>query len=395
MKIPFGTKKKRRSLKMSKKILYYYWGELNYKSAREAFEKLGYEVFVEKKQKTKFDEDEELLLTLQKDIDSFKPDFIFSFNYLPDLSRAAKKNQISYVCHCFDARPLTLRSITLANDCNKVFLFDYADFEELRSQGFNTVYYMPLSTNIEWGKWNKFEYSSDITFLGTLYTDDYDFLSQVKYMPKFLRGYLDAAMEAQLKVYGCDFIEALLKKEICDELSKYIKAELSNYYRDSRDYILKTMVYKETTIKERYRLLKRLGEIYKVDLYSPKKAPSDVNVNYRGFADYNKEMPHIFSSSKINLNITLRSIRSGMPLRIIDILGSKGFCLTNFQMELMEFFENDVNISWFESEDELIEKAGYYLKHDKEREKVATAGYETACKAFTSEAIYGKMFELI
>ena len=47
-------------------------------------------------------------------------------------------------------------------------------------------------------------------------------------------------------------------------------------------------------------------------------------------------MPLIFRESKINLNITLRSITSGMPLRALDIMGAGGFLLSNYQQELAE-----------------------------------------------------------
>ena len=42
-------------------------------------------------------------------------------------------------------------------------------------------------------------------------------------------------------------------------------------------------------------------------------------------------MPLVFQNSKINLNITLRSIKNGIPLRAIDIMGAGGFLLTNYQ----------------------------------------------------------------
>ncbi len=47
----------------------------------------------------------------------------------------------------------------------------------------------------------------------------------------------------------------------------------------------------------------------------------------------------VFYSSKININMTLRSIESGVPLRIIDIMSIGGFVMSNNQEEIPELFE--------------------------------------------------------
>ena len=54
----------------------------------------------------------------------------------------------------------------------------------------------------------------------------------------------------------------------------------------------------------------------------------------RGTAKTLTEMPVIFHESQINLNTTAKSIRSGIPLRLWDIMASGGFVLSNFQTEL-------------------------------------------------------------
>ena len=74
--------------------------------------------------------------------------------------------------------------------------------------------------------------------------------------------------------------------------------------------------------------------------------------------------------------MTIPNIKSGIPLRIYDILGAGGFCLTNFQAELPMFFENEKHLVWYYSNEDLYEKVNYYLKHENERERIATAGCE-------------------
>ena len=113
-----------------------------------------------------------------------------------------------------------------------------------------------------------------------------------------------------------------------------------------------------------------------------------------GIVSYTAEMPDIFHTTKINLNITLRSITSGIPLRAIDILGCGGFLLSNYQPELCEYFTPDVDFVYFEDPDDLAEKVTYYLSHEKEREDIAYHGYQTLTQNFSYPVQVSRMFEL-
>lgn len=102
---------------------------------------------------------------------------------------------------------------------------------------------------------------------------------------------------------------------------------------------LEFMLACETTGRERYTALALLSNHFKVDLYSTDKENSLPNINFRGYADYYAQMPQIFYGSKINLNISLKTIRTGISIRVIDILGCNGFVITNYQEEIAEYFK--------------------------------------------------------
>ena len=96
-------------------------------------------------------------------------------------------------------------------------------------------------------------------------------------------------------------------------------------------------------------------------------------------------MPSVFYHSKINLNFSLRSITSGIPLRCMDILGANGFLLSNYQPELAEFFSPNEDFVFFESEYDLISKIEYYLSHEKERTEIAYNGWRKIQTNFSYE----------
>ena len=61
--------------------------------------------------------------------------------------------------------------------------------------------------------------------------------------------------------------------------------------------------------------------MYPVRLYTADKISGMDKVELCGPVDYVKEMPHVFKNTKINLNMTLRSIWTGIPLRAMDVMG--------------------------------------------------------------------------
>jgi len=358
---------------------------------------LGYAVDIISDDIQNYDIDERFIAKLKNCCTAQKYDCIFTFNYFPVISRAADDCHIKYISWVFDSPHLTLDSVTLSNDCNAVFLFDHSLYEKYRRKGISTVYYMPLAYNqprIEKIiRKLKPHYVHDITFLGTLYDDEYDFFHQIRYLPPKLSGFIQAIIDAQQLIYGQDLCDLLFDHIKCNEMATYVQVDMGDTFTEYRDELFRNMIRKKITVIERRQILSMIGQIYPVDLYSP-KAPENLPVNYKGYAEYLNQMPDIFYTSKINLNITLRSILSGIPLRVIDILGSHGFLLTNYQSELAEYFVNGKDLVWFESREDLMEKIHFYLAHDNEREYIANHGNQKVQKYFSYTELLLKIFHI-
>ena len=380
------------------KILYYYWNENCKDDCIEALERLGHDIYVYCHEFASYTRDDGFLEDIRKTIDKDGADCIFSFNYFPLLSDAALKAGIPYISWVYDSPHYTLEAKNLNNPCNHVFIFDFALCDRYCAQGITTVDYMPLPVNT--ARLNKqlagirnasqFTYKHDITFLGSLYNDEYNFYDRINYLPDQLKGFIDGMIEAQQLIYGLDLPSALFTAQKCAEMGKYVKIGLGDDYNNARDEIFRNMIRKQVTVKERESLLRALGERFNLDLYSKSK-PDSIKANYLGTADYIKEMPVIFATSKININISLRSILTGIPLRVVDILGAGGFCLTNYQAELSEYFENGKELVWFESTEDLLDKAEYYLSNDDERRRIAENGRESAEKFFSYDLLLTKI----
>ena len=210
----------------------------------------------------------------------------------------------------------------------------------------------------------------------------YDKLTNIS---DYAKGYLDGIMEAQLKVYGYYFIDETLTEEIIEEFKQhmpnYYECPLDNFLTD-KITISQLYIGNKITALERALTIQTLSTYFSVDLYTGSNTSALPNVNNRGFAKTLTEMPIIFHESKINLNTTSKPIRSGIPLRVFDIMGCEGFVLSNYQPELIELFEPGVDFDYYTSMDELVEKTNYYLTHDAERKEISHNGFIKVSKSY-------------
>jgi spore maturation protein CgeB len=114
-----------------------------------------------------------------------------------------------------------------------------------------------------------------------------------------------------------------------------------------------------------------------------------------GTVHYEKEMPLVFRHSRINLNITLRSIQNGIPLRAMDIMGAGGFLLTNYQNDFTMHFVQGEDYVCYESQEDMMDKIDYYLKHEKERKEIAKNGQKKVCREHTYKKRLGEIFDIV
>ena len=126
---------------------------------------------------------------------------------------------------------------------------------------------------------------------------------------------------------------------------------------------------------ERVSTLNRLSKTlrgHNTALYTDTIDSKLEGVDYRGAVAYMTHMPLVFNNSRINLNMTIRNIRTGIPLRVWDILGAGGFLLTNFQSDLLDYFIPGEDFVYYENEADLVSKVSYYLAHESERQQIIT-----------------------
>ena len=329
-------------------------------------------------------------------------DFCFSYNFFPLMATACYKCNIKYISFVYDSPQVKLYSYTVTYPTNYIFLFDSSLVTQFQKEGLTTFYYMPLPVNADrihsllQKPYDSARLSADVSFVGSLYNENHNLYDSLQGISSYTKGYLDAIMQAQSHVYGYNFLEECLTPAITAELQNAAHYQKNPDGVESLSFIFSDYyLCRKLTSMERINILTDVASHFPLKIFTPNNNYVIPNASNMGVADYLTETPYIFHDSKINLNITLRSIKSGIPLRCMEIMSCGGFLLTNFQSDFFKHFVAGEDFVYFESNDDMLQKIDYYLTHEKERASIAESGYQKVIKNHSYETIFQQIFNII
>lgn len=373
-------------------ILMYRWKAYNYRDIEQTFLLLGHTVDNIEQELGSYDVSPEFERVIEEKIRGTHYDMVFTVNYFPLISNVCERTGVKYVSWTCDNPLISMYHESVFHACNYIFTFDKTNYLEFRGMGVKHIWYLPLAVDTERmdallgvpeevGRWKVAQdpemqkYRGDVAFVGSLYErNSYDKIKNR--LPEYLRGYFDAVMEAQLNISGANIVEPMLTTNILEQLQEYFQLEKSEGSFSDLGLIFQTTVLGfKIAETERRRALIELSKHYRVNVYSNSDVSDLLRIQYCGSVDYWSEMPKVFRMSKINLNFTIPNIKSGIPLRIWDVLGCGGFLLTNYQAEIPYYFKEGEDLVCFDGLEDLCEKVGYYLEHEEERKRIAWNGY--------------------
>lgn len=323
-------------------------------------------------------------------------DCVMSINYFPLVAKLCYARGIKYLSWSYDS-PLSYKKLqTFHYSTNYIFLFDRMEYESIKNQGYDTVYHMPLGVNIDRlsaispSDKDRKTYRCDISMVGQIYRSDLPVITAP--LSDYDKGYIDSIVQSQLLLYGYYMVNDLISEDFLEKI-RQAHANIGQEIEVNQSE-LSIAIATQITRLERLQLLERLSAGYQTVLYSRQVPDLPPNVSYRGTASYFDVMPKVFKLSRINVNPTLKCIRSGIPLRALDILGSGGLLFSNYQAELTEYYEPGSDIVIYESMDDAVDKAGYYLEHEEERCRIVTNGFQKTAEHFPFQKQLTKIFQI-
>ncbi len=313
-------------------------------------------------------------------------DFVITRNFSVNVAEACHTTGVPYISWCYDSPVMALYYKEALYPTNYIFVFDRKHLGRLKDIGIGNVFYQPLAANMTKAELTIItpadieRYACDISFVGGMY--DYG------YYDRFKRRAGQEIIEECEQLFNKHMCRWDKDNSVFDELSDKTIEKLYSMLDDNRNtdmsisdrYITEILVLVyELTYRERYMVLDTLGQRYNMILNTrqPEKVSGKMHAKvFPGLDQLGEELFKRYVAASVNLNLTMRSIESGVPQRVFDIMSIGGCVFSNYQEEATELFEPDREIILFKSLEELMDKIDYYLAHERERVEICINGHK-------------------
>lgn len=307
---------------------------------------------------------------------------------------------VKYAVWCMDSPAFATGVPEAAYDNCYLFYFDHREYELKKQSGQRNVYHLPLAADVISGGGLVItdeevrKYGCDMSFVGSLYTKNlYDEVIE-RFSPEQQNSFSEIIEQSAFLWDGRDRLQ--IPSELVRSVRELCPEVFDKPYEISDEYLLQTLfVGRKLTQVERTLLMELLAQQFDIHLYTNDTEQVPEGVRRFPRIDAGDGALKVFYSSKINLNITLRSIAGGVPARVFDVMSVGGFMLSNWQEEIPELFAEDKEIVTYKTLEELIDKADYYLRHDNERIRIGVNGYQKVKAQHTYEQRIEKIISIL
>ena len=317
-----------------------------------------------------------------------KPDFLLTINHLGfdvegKLTSLLTGLQLPYASWFVDSPAYILyKDQRQVSDFCSLFCWEKSYLRRMEETGFNSPVFLPLAADPDIFRPIDSptlpQFSADIAFVGNSMTEANSKWER-KVHPGTMHEFSAKALAGQLAEKRKPMGEILLELGADGDAAGFIDIEAA-------------MVWKATQEcrKQLASHLLPLGLVIYGDtgwesLLTGKR-------ELRPAVDYYRELPLVYNFTTVNVNSTSFQMNSALNQRVFDCAAAGGFLLTDHQADMDSFFEPGENAVCYESPEEAVDLAGYYLKHDTERKSIAHAARERVLGGHTYDR---RMAELV
>ena len=185
-------------------------------------------------------------------------------------------------------------------------------------------------------------------------------------LPQQMRDYVDRIVEAKLKN------RSKRVEDLVDEIP------FAPGKRIQLDPQVRHFLYWEANNRHRIELLERLVDldlrIYGNEDWIPLTKESPLRDKFLGPMDPNTELPSLFASAQVNLNIHSVQCSGSLNQRDFNAPVAGGFLLSDWVPGAGRFFEPEVEAAYFTDSKDLRAKVEFFLEHPDLREQIVRAG---------------------
>lgn len=317
--------------------------------------------------------------------ESAEYDCVITRNFSVNVAEGCHISGTPYVSWCYDSPVMALFTDYAFYPTNYIFAFDKIHLQKLKKMGIDHVYHQPLAANMikaessDLSNVNLENSICDVSFVGGMYESDFYPFFKNNAPERIIDECEDLFASVLCRWDIGDKLFDRLSEEAVKTLSLMINRDYGMDLHISERYLTEmTVLVYELTSRERYRVLNRAGLRFNTVIHTrhPEKLSGKMSATVLPPLDQlSDKLYKVYADAKINLNLTMRSIESGVPQRVYDIMSIGGCVFSNFQEEAAELFEENKEIILFKSLEEFEDKAEYYLTHERERLNICYSGY--------------------
>lgn len=344
-------------------------------------------------------------------------DHVFSIQYYPILSNLCNQLCIPYISWCCND-PANQRLLTksIYNPCNIIFHGDSCWVAKLRRLGAGKAAYLPwaasapiasiaapactdaTSPEAQAGINATSGTEMDICLIDTGNPEAWrHYLALMAKIDQQSKGFLDGLMQAQQGIYGFPFLEHALNDTVLAAMEKALPLPNPRDGIASREELYaRQVLYPAITRREMDAMLNLLANESPWRKICLTKRAEELPPSFlRGELPAECAELSTVANSKIYLLPAPRDIQNGIPAQAMDIMGGGGFLLTSFQSDYLRFFQPGKDYVYYESPEDMVNQAGYYLEHEEERQEIARQGQRKVMAGHTLEMRIQEMLDLL
>ena len=258
-----------------------------------------------------------------------------------------------------------------------VFVFDDTYLPAARVWGGYTVEHLPLAADVpESGLFSE-EWASPVSFVGGLQ----DQRSRREQLPPEMAAYCDRLIGLHLADRRRSFQQLAVEEPYAPGKRITLSGEVCHF------------LYWEANIRYRLSMLEPLVDlglvIYGNEDWIPLTRGTVLESRFKGPIDPTTELPHLFASCPVNINLHSVQCRGSLNQRDYNAPVSGGFLISDWVPGAGRYFEPEKEAVYIAGADALRDAAEYYL----EREDLRRAVVENARQRVLAEHTYAHRVE--
>jgi len=322
------------------------------------------------------------------------PALVADINYRHGLVEFCARAGVPYLCWEIDPATDRIEAPRCATDRAFVFSYRKSCAEAFRMQGFVNAEHLPLASNTERRRPLAPETTpaaAPVSFVGSSLARE-----ARHYRRRFIALYrewhpaspdaektCEQALERCLETQRRDFSQYLLADALEHELGPFLAGVRSSRTREDPVALLDEVAAAE----KRQTYIRALGR-FGVDVWGDPAWQECVasGVCYRGWAGHIHELPGIYASAAIHVDIGRIYQQDIVTLRVFDVMACGGFVIAEHGSDLEELFEVGREVESYRTLPELEAKVERYLADPEQARAIALRGRAAVCERHTIRA---------